>query len=159
MHITVAAIGRQRGGPQAALFHRYADLIRSTGPATGVTRFSFVEIDERKGPRGPRGRAWQADHLLRAVPESAMMLALDERGRAFTSRAFAEEIGRRRDEGQHLAFLIGGPEGHGQAVLERAALTLSLGPATWPHLLVRVMLAEQIYRALSILSGHPYHRD
>ncbi len=160
MRITMGVIGRQRGGPLRDLFTHYEDRIRFTGPTIGVTSFALTEIDDRKAPPGAKGRDWQANKVLQAVPETATLIALDEKGRALTSRAFAQNIANKRDRGvQDLVFLIGGPDGHGQAVHDRTPLMLSLGPATWPHLLVRVMLAEQIYRALSILTGHPYHRD
>ena len=97
--------------------------------------------------------------LLAAVPQGARLVALDERGKNLDSPAFAALMGRWQDDGLgDLAFAIGGPDGLSPAVLERADLTLSLGPMTWPHLLVRVLLVEQLYRAQSILDGHPYHR-
>ena len=160
MRITMGAIGRQRRGPLEDMFNHYADLIKSAGSGVGVTNFRLIEVDNRKSPPGSKGCDWEANKILKAVPEAATLVALDEKGRSLSSRAFAQDIASKRDQGaQDLVFLIGGPDGHGRAVRECAAYTLSLGPATWPHLLVRVMLAEQIYRALSILGGHPYHRD
>ena len=101
----------------------------------------------------------EADLLLAAVPNAAMIVALDERGASLSSERFAERLGQWRDQGVgDVAFLIGGADGHGEAVGKRADLMLALGPMTWPHLMVRAMIAEQIYRAQQILAGHPYHR-
>jgi 23S rRNA (pseudouridine1915-N3)-methyltransferase len=111
-------------------------------------------------PREPaQRRAREAELLLGALPDRAVTVVLDAGGKMLSSEAFAERVGGWRDDGEScLAFLIGGAEGHGEAVLARAQLKLSLGPMIWPHLLVRAMLAEQLWRAASILSGHPYHR-
>ena len=101
----------------------------------------------------------EADLLLAAVPNAAMIVALDERGTTLSSERFAERMGLWRDQGVgDVAFLIGGADGHGEAVGKRADLMLALGPMTWPHLMVRAMIAEQLYRAQQILAGHPYHR-
>ncbi len=160
MRIILGAIGRQKRGPLEGLFNHYTDLIRSAGLSVGVTSFTLIQIDDRKSPPGAKGRDWQAHKLVQAAPKTATLIALDEKGRAMSSRSFAENIADKRDQGvQDLMFLIGGPDGHGRAVRDGAAETISLGPATWPHLLIRVMMAEQIYRAVSILSGHPYHRE
>ena len=102
----------------------------------------------------------EAELLLAAVPAGAIVVALDERGKALPSEAFAARIGDWRDRGAgDLAFLIGGADGHGDAVRARADFLLAFGPMTWPHMLVRGMLAEQLYRAQQILAGHPYHRS
>ena len=105
-------------------------------------------------------KAREAELILEALPPAATLVALDERGAAWSSREFADHLAVWRDRGvAELAFAIGGAEGLGAAVLDRAAAILSLGPMTWPHLLVRGMLLEQLYRAQQILAGHPYHRD
>ena len=102
----------------------------------------------------------EAELILEALPPAATLVVLDERGAAWSSREFADRLAAWRDRGiPDLAFAIGGAEGLGAAVLDRATATLSLGPMTWPHLLVRGMLLEQLYRAQQILAGHPYHRD
>lgn len=109
-------------------------------------------------PGGDRDQ--EALALLRRVPPGAVVVALDQRGTALTSPDLANRLGGWRDDGRReIAFLIGGAAGLGRSVLDRADLVLSLGPMTWPHLLVRAMLAEQLYRAVMILQGHPYHRD
>ena len=116
----------------------------------------IVELDDRRG----RFPAREAELILGALPSGIPLVALDERGVAWTSRTLANRIAAWRDEGlPELAFAIGGADGHGAAVLDRAHATLSLGPMTWPHLLVRGMLLEQLYRAQQILAGHPYHRE
>lgn len=155
MKLTIAAVGRLRAGPEAALLGDYLDRAGRTGRQLGLGPVRVIEIDERKAAAADR----QADRLVNAIPEDAEAMALDERGEALTSAAFASLLADRRDAGVgELAFLIGGADGHGSAARERAGRLLSLGPMTWPHVLARVMLAEQIYRACSILAGKPYHR-
>ena len=149
MRLVVAAVGRGRDDPAQEIFESYRR--RLPWP---------VELREvRAGGGGDSGRAREATALLKRLPEGAYVAALDGTGKALTSEAFAERLGRIRDDGVAVvAFLIGGADGHGAPVLARADMVLSLGPMTWPHLLVRSMLAEQLWRAASILSGHPYHR-
>ena len=149
MRLVVAAVGRGRDDPAQELFESYRR--RLPWP---------VELREvRAGGGGDSGREREAAGLLKGIPEGAYVVALDGTGRALTSEAFATWLARVRDDGVAVAaFLIGGADGHGTPVLTRADTVLSLGPMTWPHLLVRAMLAEQLWRAASILSGHPYHR-
>ena len=151
----LAAVGRAPRGPLRALFDDYAGRLAPTpfGPVT------LKEVEVRKRlPAGELSRR-EAELLLAAVPPAATMVVLDERGTALASEAFAARLAGWRDTGvADLAFLIGGADGHGEAVRRRADVMLAFGPMTWPHQLVRVMLAEQIYRAHTILTGHPYHR-
>ncbi len=120
------------------------------GPAT------LVEVDDRKR----RGAGAEGELLLSAAPDGACLLALDERGKTTDSRAFAALIADQRDQGRRdMAFLIGGADGHQAELRERCDRLLSFGPMVWPHMLARVMLTEQLYRAASILAGAPYHRD
>ena len=151
MRIFIAAVGRARAGEARTLYEEY--ISRLTWQVT------LREVEEKRKLPPPERKAREAELLLGTLPAAAAAVALDEGGKALSSRAFAERIGSWRDEGRDLAFLIGGADGLGAEVLRRADLTLSLGPMTWPHLLVRVLLAEQLYRAHSILAGHPYHRD
>ena len=145
------AVGRAGPGPSRDLFELYAR--RLTPP------LALVEVEERRKLPDAQRREREAALLLAAVPKRAVAVALDEHGKTPNSRDFAKMIGAWRDAGAaDLAFLIGGADGHGAAVLERADATLSLGPMTWPHMLVRPMLAEQLYRAMATLAGHPYHR-
>ncbi|MEX2631880.1 MAG: 23S rRNA (pseudouridine(1915)-N(3))-methyltransferase RlmH [Tistlia sp.] len=155
MRLSLLAVGRLRGGPTAALYDDYAGRLRGQplGPLT------LREVEEKRPLAAEALKAREAELLLAVCPTGARLVALDGGGRALASAALAETLGRWRDEAvPETAFAIGGAEGHGAALLARADLTLSLGPMTWPHLLVRVLLAEQLYRADSILSGHPYHR-
>lgn len=151
MRVTIAAAGKFRRGPERALYETYVE--RLSWPV------DLKEIEDRAKLAPQVRRAKEAERLLGAVPEGAVLIALDESGSALSSRAFAARIGGWRDDGiAEIAFLIGGAEGLDQALVKRASLVLSLGPMTWPHLMVRAMLAEQLYRAEAILRGHPYHR-
>jgi 23S rRNA (pseudouridine1915-N3)-methyltransferase len=152
MRILVCAVGRARKGPERALFDSYSAQLRWP--------VELREVEEkRKLPSGLL-KASEAALLLRAVPDGAVVVALDERGEALSSRDLAGKIGQWRDGGRDcLTFLIGGADGLDDAVRDRADLLLSFGRLTWPHQLVRGMLAEQLYRCQQILAGHPYHRD
>ena len=152
MRIWVIAVGRARKGPERALFEGFTG--RLAWPV------ELVEVEERR-PLPAAAKVRREGELLRArVPKGAVTVALDGRGKALSSEEFATRLGRWRDDGiAEIAFLIGGADGLDPALIETAALTLSLGAMTWPHLLVRGMLAEQLYRSEQILSGHPYHRS
>jgi 23S rRNA (pseudouridine1915-N3)-methyltransferase len=155
MRITLAAVGRAKAGPGRDLYEFYAARLseRQFG------RLVLKEVEERRNLAPSALRAREGELLLAAVPKGAALIALDERGKSYASTAFADHLRRLRDSGvQDLAFVIGGAEGLSEAVTERADLLLSLGPMTWPHLLVRGLLAEQLYRAQCIWAGHPYHR-
>jgi 23S rRNA (pseudouridine1915-N3)-methyltransferase len=152
MRVTVAAIGRDRVGPSRALFEAYGK--RCPWP------IRLVEIAPRAGSPSERRLAEEAERLLKALPPDAVTIALDEHGRDLDSAEFARRIGAWQTEGRNeLGFLIGGPDGLAPSVLERADAILAFGRMTWPHRLVRVLLAEQLYRASAILAGHPYHRE
>jgi 23S rRNA (pseudouridine1915-N3)-methyltransferase len=152
MRITIAVVGRGRAGPESAIFEVYRR--RCPWP------IRLVETAPGRATSSPRQQDEEAERLLRAVAGGEVDVALDERGRDLDSRDFADHISRWRDEGRRdLAFLVGGPDGLAGAVLDRADLKLALGRMTWPHRLVPALLAEQLYRASSILSGHPYHRS
>ncbi|AWK87406.1 23S rRNA (pseudouridine(1915)-N(3))-methyltransferase RlmH [Azospirillum thermophilum] len=151
MRLWLAAVGRSRGGPARDLYEEYAG--RLGWPLT----LREVEVKKRLPPDELKRQ--EAELLLSAIPAGAVVVALDERGRTITSEDFATRIGGWRDRGAgDIAFLIGGADGHGDAVRTRADFLLALGAMTWPHMLVRGMLAEQLYRAQQILAGHPYHR-
>jgi 23S rRNA (pseudouridine1915-N3)-methyltransferase len=151
MNILIAAVGRAKPGPERDLYAGYIDRL--------PWDVNLKEIEIKKDLSTDVRRAREGDALLAAVPEGARVVVLDERGKAMTSAAFAAKLGAWRDDGARtIAFLIGGADGHGDAVRARADAILNLGTMTWPHMLVRAMLAEQLYRAHSILSGHPYHR-
>ena len=151
MRVHVIAVGKVRAGPERDIFDAY----RKRLPWPVETR----EVEARRQAGTDERRRDEAQLLLKAVPAGARIIALDERGTALSSTEFARRIGRWRDDGvPALAFLIGGADGLDEEVRRSAAMLLAFGPMTWPHQLVRAMLAEQLYRASSILAGHPYHR-
>lgn len=152
MRILIAAVGRDRAGPTRDLVALYRD--RLTWP------FELMEVDVKRKLPPDRLPDAEAALLLATLPTGCIRVALDGSGHQLSSRKLAERLAAWRDGGvRDVAFLIGGADGHGSAVLDSAALVLSLGAMTWPHLLVRGMVLEQIYRAQCILAGHPYHRD
>jgi 23S rRNA (pseudouridine1915-N3)-methyltransferase len=154
MRLHVCAVGRLRSGPERALIDDYVARLERTGRPLGFTALVEHEVEARRG-----GAEAEAELLARTIPPGAAICCLDERGRTLTSPAFAQHLAAWRDAGrQDAAFLIGGADGHSPALRARADLVLSFGAMVWPHLLVRVMLADQLYRAATILSGSPYHR-
>jgi len=155
MRLTIAAVGRLGRGPEHDLVSDYLARAGQTGRALALGPVAVTEIDERKA----RDPAAQAARLAAAIPDGAPVVALDERGETLGSPAFAALLAGYRDAGRaETVFLIGGADGLEASLRARAGRVLSLGPMVWPHRLVRVMLAEQIYRAVSILAGTPYHR-
>ncbi|MEM9049464.1 MAG: 23S rRNA (pseudouridine(1915)-N(3))-methyltransferase RlmH [Pseudomonadota bacterium] len=155
MRITICAVGRLRGAPEATLVTDYLDRFGRAGRALGLGPARLVEIEERK----MAGAAAEAQHMRRLLPDAARICALDEHGTPLNSPSFATLLGSWRDQGlREAAFLIGGADGLDPALRGAADMVLSLGPMVWPHRLARVMLAEQIYRAATILAGSPYHR-
>lgn len=150
MRLTVVAVGRCRDAALISLWRDYAGRLRPP--------LELVEIEDKRRT-APDRKSREAQLLLAAIPPAARIVALDERGKALDSAAFAKLLGAWRDQGiGDLAFVIGGADGLDASVTDKAGLVLSLGAMTWPHMLARVMLAEQLYRADTILSGHPYHR-
>jgi len=159
MRITIAAIGRMKAGPERALVDEYAARIRALGRQAGVTAIEVRDYPESSAATAELRRAEEAGRLAAGLHPEAVLIALDEHGKSLTSKGFASRLGRLAGEGlSEAAFLIGGPDGLDAALIKRAALVLALGAMTWPHRLARVMLAEQIYRAVTILVNHPYHR-
>lgn len=160
MQIVVAAVGRLKAGPERELAARFLDRAAKAGPRIGLTGFQVREVTEGRGTSTAARRAEESAALAGMLPPGSATVVLDERGAALGSRAFADFLARERDGGRpSTAILIGGPDGHDPATRDDAALVLSFGAMTWPHQLVRVMLAEQLYRVVTLLSGHPYHRD
>ena len=151
MRVTIAAVGRDRSGPARDLFDEYCRRCSWPIRLVEVAPRSAIPIERRLAEEGAR--------LAAAIPREAALIALDEGGRLLSSRAFASRIAAWQQRRGDLAFLIGGPEGLADDLIARADLVLALGRMTWPHRLVRVLLAEQLYRASTILAGHPYHRD
>ncbi|MDG3041569.1 23S rRNA (pseudouridine(1915)-N(3))-methyltransferase RlmH [Roseicyclus marinus] len=155
MRVHLCAVGRLRGGPERALIDDYLTRFDRTGRALGLSLGGVIEVEDRKGG----GMAAEAELLRRALPKGAVLWVMDERGELLTSPGFAERMAGLRDGGQgDLAICIGGADGLARDLVAEAGLAISLGRMVWPHMLVRVMLAEQMYRAASILSGGPYHR-
>lgn len=159
MRVLIGAIGRMKQGPERELVSRYLDRAVAGGRPLGLTGFEIAEFNESRAGTASSRKADEAKLLRGAMPEGALLVALDERGKGIGSEAFAAQVGRWRDDGrQALAFVIGGADGLDPALVREAGLVLSFSPLTWPHQMVRIMLAEQLYRVTTILSGHPYHR-
>ncbi len=158
MRVTIAAVGRMKAGPERELLDRYLDRAAKQGRALGVTKVEVREIPESRAARAEDRKAEEAEALLAGVADTAWVIVLDETGTTRTSQAFADDLAARLAEGRDWAILIGGADGHGPAALARADLRLAFGAMTWPHQIVRILAAEQIYRATTILAGHPYHR-
>lgn len=155
MRIDIAAVGRLRKGPEAAMVADYLDRFARTGRGLGLPPIRVSEVEDKRGT----GMAAEANLLSRAIPAGAALVMLDERGEQPTSPEFAERIAAFRDQARDLCFVIGGADGLDPALRARADWQISFGKMVWPHMLVRVMLAEQLYRAATILAGSPYHRD
>lgn len=155
MKLHILAVGRARGGPEAQLVSDYLSRAGKTGRAHGLTEARLTEVEDKRGA----GMLGEGDALRRACPAGAARVCLDERGKLLSSPQLAEQITKWRDRGvRDAAFLIGGADGLDPALRQEADLVLSFGPMVWPHMLARAMLAEQLYRAISIIAGTPYHR-
>jgi len=159
MRLIVAAIGRLKAGPERELAERFRDRVAKAGRAVGLRDIEIVEIRESRAQETAKRVLEESIALANLVSERAVMVALDARGENLGSDAFTGALRGWRDAGRPAAvFCIGGADGLGAEVRERADLTLAFGSATWPHQLVRIMLLEQLYRAVTMLAGHPYHR-
>lgn len=158
MRIAIVAVGRLKSGPERDLVERYVDRVAARGRASGLPGLALHEIDESRGRRAEERRLEEAKLIAAKLPQGGATIALDERGRDLSSEEFARLVASHRDEGRDLAFVIGGPDGLDPALVSAADRRLRFGAMTLPHQLVRVLLAEQIYRAATILMGHPYHR-
>jgi 23S rRNA (pseudouridine1915-N3)-methyltransferase len=159
MRIAIAAVGRMKQGPERELVARYLERAVASGRPLGLTGFEVSELTESRASSSPARKADEAKALRAALPDG-VVVALDERGKTLGSEAFANQIAHWRDDGRPaVSFVIGGADGLEPDFVRSADVTLSFSPLTWPHQLVRIMLAEQLYRATTILSGHPYHRE
>ncbi len=157
MKLLISAIGRMRKGPERTLYDDYAGRIDPLARPLGFRGLRLVEGEDQRP--GPDRKDREAELLLKPVTPGAALIAMDERGTALDSQNLAKRLGAWRDNGcPEAAFLIGGADGLAPELRARADLVLSFGPATWPHMLARVMLIEQLYRSATILAGHPYHR-
>lgn len=158
MRIVLACVGRSRG-PERDLAARYIERAAAAGRAIGIGGVALRELDESRARR-PEERKAEEAKAIRAVIGAADIIAFDERGESVASREFARRLAGKRDEGAAaLALVVGGPDGLAPDFEAAAGMRLSFGAMTFPHQLARILAAEQIYRAVTILSGHPYHRD
>ena len=159
MRVLLIAVGRLKAGAERELVARYMDRAIASARGVGLAGIDLRELEESRARRPDDRKAEEARAILAALPADARLVLLDGCGKSLTSAAFAADIGRARDSGVPLlALVIGGPDGLDPALNRRASHVLAFGAMTWPHQLVRIMAAEQIYRAITILSGHPYHR-
>jgi 23S rRNA (pseudouridine1915-N3)-methyltransferase len=155
MRVHLCAVGRLRTGPERALVDDYVTRFDRTGRALSLGPLVEHEVEDKRN----LGMVAEAELLARTVPAGAVLVCLDERGRVMTSPDFAAQLAQWRDAGtQDVAFVIGGADGIAPSLRDRADFSVSFGAMVWPHMLVRVMLAEQLYRAATILAGGPYHR-
>jgi 23S rRNA (pseudouridine1915-N3)-methyltransferase len=159
MRLLLIGVGRLKGGPERELFDRYFKRLADLARTTGFTGVELREIDESRARRPDDRKRDEAKLILAAAPPGARLTLLDESGASWSSAQWAREIGGTRDSGAPAyALAIGGPDGLDPSLRDRARDVLCFGAMTWPHQLVRVMAAEQLYRSLAILAGHPYHR-
>ncbi len=159
MRIVVIAIGRLKQGPERELAERYRERFDDIGRKLGFRSLEIHEIPESRARDAAGRMADEADAISALIPDKSSIIALDDRGEAIDSATFARHLGRWRAESVPTAvFLIGGADGLSPELRRKVKLSVAFGKATWPHQMVRVMLLEQVYRAATILSGHPYHR-
>ncbi len=160
MKLVVHAVGRLKAGPERELAERYFDRLEKSGPPVGLEFCGVTEVAESRAQTAPERRREEGQRLQAQIHPGTALILLDERGRNLSSEDLAGRIGLLRDGGRKAAIVaIGGPDGHDASLHKQAELVLSFGALTWPHQLVRVMLAEQLYRVATILAGHPYHRS
>jgi len=159
MRVVIAAVGRLKSGPERDLAERYLKRTAQVGRSLGLTSFDIIEIRESRADNAARRMLEESIAIANVVPERAASAVLDERGESLTSAAFAGRLqGWRAEDRPAAVFIIGGADGLAPTLREKNRLTLAFGTATWPHQLVRILLLEQIYRAVTLLTGHPYHR-
>ena len=159
MRLVVVSIGRLKQGPERDLADRYRERFDDIGRKLGFRGLEIADIPESRARDAVTRMAEEAAAISAAIPAKSALVALDERGDNIDSAAFARHLGRWRDEQvANTIFIIGGADGLSPDLRRMAKLRMAFGSATWPHQMVRVMLLEQIYRAATILSGHPYHR-
>jgi len=158
VRITLFSVGRLKNGPERELAERYLSRAAASGRALGFSGFNNIELSESRASRSQDRKAEESREIIAKLGES-VLISLDERGKTLNSAAFAETLARLRDAGNSsLCFVIGGPDGLDETIRAKAIETIAFGAMTMPHQIARIVLSEQIYRALTILSGHPYHR-
>jgi 23S rRNA (pseudouridine1915-N3)-methyltransferase len=159
MRILILAIGRLKQGSEAELADRYRKRAAQAGRSLGLREIDIVEIKESRAPDAEKRMLEESIALANLIPEKSVVVILDERGKNLSSAEFTEQLRGWRDGGAGAAvFIIGGADGLAPSLRDKAALKLAFGAPTWPHQIARILLLEQIYRAVTILSGHPYHR-
>lgn len=160
MRLSILAVGRMKSGPERDLYDRYADRILKSGKALHFIGLDLHEIAESRATDTQKRKSEEANALIQLAGEGARIIVLDEKGKDLTSQEFSQLLKSEQDMGtQKLAFAIGGPDGHGDELKNIAVRKIRLGAMTWPHQIARILLVEQIYRGITILSGHPYHRE
>lgn len=160
MRLILLCVGRCKAGPETELSQRYIERANAAGRALGFPRVELREFDESRAREPAPRKAAEAKAILASLSPGARLVALDESGALVSSREFSTFLGKTRDEGAPaVTLVIGGADGLGREILEAASPIVSFGRMTFPHQLVRIMAAEQLYRAMTILAGHPYHRD
>jgi 23S rRNA (pseudouridine1915-N3)-methyltransferase len=159
MRIVVAAIGRLKQGPERELAERYRKRAADAGRSAGVTAVDIIEIKESRAGDAARRMLEESIAIANIIPDDGVIVILDPRGESMSSSAFAGRLqGWRSENRPAIAFIIGGPDGLAPSLREKSTMAIAFGAATWPHQLARIMLLEQIYRAITLLAGHPYHR-
>src|SRR3954466_3519122 len=160
MRIVVAAVGRLKQGPEREMAERYRKRAADTGRQAGISAVDVIEIRESRAGDSDRRMLEESIAMANVIPDQAAAVILDPRGESISSAAFAGRLqGWRSENAPAVAFIVGGHDGLAPSLREKSSLAIAFGPATWPHQLARIMLLEQIYRALTILTGHPYHRS
>jgi 23S rRNA (pseudouridine1915-N3)-methyltransferase len=160
MQLDILAIGKMKKGPETELFERYCDRAMKAGRNLGINGPHLHEWTEDRSTAAPLRMKAESERMLAAIRPGSLVICLDERGKDLSSAKFAGIVETALQSSvPAIALAIGGPDGHGDAMRNAATHTLRFGSMTWPHQLARVMLAEQVYRAMTILSGHPYHRE
>jgi len=160
MRVDIIAVGRIKPGPEKELFDLYAERFDAQGRSQSLGPLRLIEVEEKRPLARDELAEREGEKILSQLADGAKLIALDERGKAPESKRFAAQLGAWRDDGiQTTTLVIGGAGGLSKTVRARADLTISFGLQTWPHMLARAMLAEQLFRAATILQGHPYHRE
>lgn len=160
MRVIIAAIGKLKSGAEHELVKRYFDRIQKSGKSIGITKVEMIEVMESRAAGSDQRKEDEASSILSKLPSGALLFCFDERGASPSSRKFANQLESAITKGAPaIAFIVGGPDGLSASLREKAENIVSFGALTMPHQIVRALVVEQIYRAVTILSGHPYHRD
>ena len=160
MRVLIAAVGRLKQGPERELAERYHKRAADLGRKNGLKAIDLIEVKESRADNLERRMLEESIAIANLIPDGAVTVILDERGENLTSAAIAGRLRAWQSDGKAaVAFIVGGADGLAPSLRDKAGLTLAFGAATWPHQLVRIMLLEQLYRAMTILAGHPYHRS